>query len=97
MEQHQYNTSLTLLAPPGAANKHTFGAFSASGHFTFRGFVYHPNMDCNVSGGAVIEGAMLCESFSGGGDGVHFDEDLAIQVERPVDNGIRLLAWREVD
>jgi len=72
-------------------------AFSMSGGFTFRGFVYNPLDDCDMSGSSQFEGAMICGSFSGGGDGVHFDEDLAVLLIAPRDDGIRLLAWTEVD
>jgi hypothetical protein len=66
-----------------------------SGGFTFRGTIYFPGNNCNISGGAKIEGAILCGSFKGGGDGIHYDEDLASRLH--IDRAVGLVAWHELE
>jgi len=61
----------------------------------FRGMVFAPEMDADLTGSSAFKGALLAKDItSTGTSAIHFDEDLAKETRIP--STAKLLAWREV-
>jgi len=83
-------TDVTMYVAGGKTD-----SISISAKVEFRGMIYAPDTDADLTGSSAFKGALLAKNIKNtGGAAIHFDEDLAEETRIP--STAKLLAWREV-